>query len=134
MKQILILKENKGFSNSSEVFKNIQKINIDYKQENFLILCLDTKNKLIKSAVLFKGGLNECIICPKTIFRNALKHNSDKIIIAHNHPSGDLKPSNEDREVFDKLKKAGDIIDLKVLDSIIFNEKEFYALSDGGTL
>ena len=134
MKQILTLKENKGFSNPSGVFKNIQKINIDYKQENFLILCLNTKNKLIHSEVIFKGGLNACLICPKTLFRIALKYNSDKIIIAHNHPSDDLKPSDEDKEVFNKLKEVGDILDLKVLDSIIFNKKEFYALSDEGSL
>jgi len=130
MKQILILKENKGFSSPSDVFKNIQKINIDYTQENFLILCLNTKNKLIHSEVIFKGGLNACLVCPKTLFRIALKHNSDKIIIAHNHPSNDLKPSEEDKEIFNKLKDAGRIIDIKVLDSIIFNKKEFYSLKE----
>ena len=132
MKQILILKENKGFSSALEVFKDIQKINIDYKQENFLILCLDTKNKLIHSEVIFKGGLNACLICPKTLFRTALKYNSDKIIVAHNHPTGDLKPSDEDKQIFKQLQEAGEIIDLKVLDSIIFNEKEFYSLNDEG--
>ncbi len=92
MKQILILKENKGFSSALEVFKDIQKINIDYKQENFLILCLNTKNKLIHSEVIFKGGLNACLICPKTLFRTALKYNSNSVIVAHNHPTGDLRP------------------------------------------
>ena len=132
MKQVLILKENKGFNSALEVFKNIQKINIDYKQENFLILCLNTKNKLIHSEVIFKGGLNACLVCPKTLFRTALKHNPDKIIIAHNHPSNDLKPSNEDKDAFNRLKDAGGIIDIKVLDSIIFNKKEFYSLDDEG--
>lgn len=132
MKQILILKENKGFTSAQEVFKNIQKININYEQENFLILCLNTKNKLIHSEVLFKGGLNSSLVCPKTLFRTALKYNSNNIIIAHNHPSGDLTPSQEDKEVFIKLKNAGEIIDLKVLDSIIFNKKEFYSLNDEG--
>lgn len=132
MKQILILKENKGFSSAEEIFKDIQKININYEQENFLILCLDTKNKLIHSEVIFKGGLNACLVCPKTLFRTALKYNSDKIIIAHNHPSNDLKPSYEDREMFKQLKEAGEIIDIKVLDSIIFNKKEFYSLTDEG--
>ncbi len=130
MKQILILKENKGFTNPTEVFKNIQKIKIDYSQENFLILCLDTKNKLIYSEVIFKGGLNASLICPKTLFRKALLKNSNSIIIAHNHPSNDLNPSYEDKEVFNRLKDAGEILDLKVLDSIIFNKKEFYSLTD----
>ncbi len=128
MKQILILKENNGFSSAEEVFKQIKKIKVDYKQENFLILCLDTKNKLIHSEVLFKGGLNFSAVCPKTLFRTALKYNSNSIIIAHNHPSGDLNPSLEDKEVFEKLKSAGNLLSLKVLDSIIFNEKEFYSM------
>ncbi len=132
MKQLIILKENiKGVQNANDIFKNIKKINIDYKQENFIVFYLDTKNKIIDNEVLFKGGLNACLICPKTIFRNALKHNSDKIIIAHNHPSGDLIPSYEDREVFKKLSEAGEIIDLQVLDSVIFNKKEYYSLTDG---
>ncbi len=130
MKQILKLKENKGFINPTEVFKNIQKIDIDFKQENFLILCLNTKNKLIHSEVIFKGGLNACLICPKTLFRTALKYNSNSIIVAHNHPTNDLKPSVEDVDVFKQLVKAGETIDLKVLDSIIFNEKEFFSLND----
>jgi len=132
MKQVLILKENKGFTSAQEVFKNIQKININYEQENFLILCLNTKNKLLYSEVIFKGGLTACLICPKTLFRTALKYNSDKIIVAHNHPSEDLTPSCEDKDIFKKLREAGDIIDLKVLDSIIFNKKEFYSLTDEG--
>ena len=130
MKQILILKENKGFTNPAEVFKNIQKIEIDYSQENFLILCLNTKNKLIHSEVIFKGGLNSSLVCPKTLFRKALLKNSNSVIIAHNHPSNDLKPSDEDKEVYNKLKEIGEILDLKVLDGIIFNEKEFFSLNE----
>lgn len=132
MKQILILKENKGFTKPAEVFKSIKKINIDYTQENFLILCLDTRKKLIHSEVMFKGGLSECSIDPKTIFRKALLKNSSALIVAHNHPSKCLKPSNEDREVFEELKKGGEILNLKVLDSIIFNQKEFFSLNDEG--
>ena len=128
MEQILIFKENKGFTNAKEVFKSIQKINIDYSQENFLVLCLNTRNKLIHSEVVFKGGLNMSLVCPKTLFRKALLKNANSIIIAHNHPSNDLSPSNEDTEVFNMLKKIGDILDLKVLDSIIFNKKSFFSM------
>ena len=93
MKQIFILKEKIGvITQPSDIFNKIKKINIDFKQENFIVLYLDTKNKLIKSEVLFKGGLNGCLIDPKTIFRNALLNNANSIIIAHNHPSGSLEP------------------------------------------
>jgi len=130
MKQILILNETKGFNNPTEVFKSIQKINIDYTQENFLILCLNTKNELIYSEIIFKGGLNACLIDPKTLFRKALIKNSNSLIIAHNHPTNDLTPSYDDKEIYRKLKEIGDILDLKVLDSIIFNEKEFFSLKE----
>ena len=133
MKQILILKEKSSINKISspiDLFKKIKKINIDFSQENFLLICLNTKNKIIYSENIFKGGLNACLICPKTLFRKALLKNSDKIIIAHNHPSKDLNPSDEDIQVYKMLKNAGDILNLKVIDSIIFNKKEFYSLND----
>jgi len=129
MKQILIIKEAKGSIKSPEdLFSKIKKININFSQENFLVICLNTKNQIISSEVLFKGGLDACLIDPKIVFRYALLNNSNKIIIAHNHPSGNLSPSYEDKDVYNKLKLIGETLDLKVLDSIIFNEKEFYSL------
>lgn len=129
MKQLLIIQETKGSIKSPEdLFFKIKKININFSQENFLVICLNTKNQIISSEVLFKGGLDSCLIDPKTVFRYALLNNSNKIIIAHNHPSGNLSPSYEDKDVYSKLKLIGETLDLKVLDSIIFNEKEFYSL------
>lgn len=128
MKELIILKESKGITKAKDLFKNIQKINIDYKQENFIVFYLDSKNSLLDKEILFKGGLNECLIDVKTLFRNALKRNSNSLILAHNHPSGDLNPSGEDEIIFERIKQAGNIIDLNVLDFIIFNKKEFYSI------
>ena len=133
MKQILILKEpHNKISTASDLFGNIKKIDIDYKQENLILFCLNTKKQLIHSEVLFKGGLNACFLDPKTLFRVALRYNSDTVIIAHNHPSNDLKPSIEDKEIFTNIKNCGEILYLKCIDSIIFNEKEFYSMRGGG--
>ena len=130
MKELIILKENtKGIKEPKDIFKNIEKINIDYLQENFLIFYLNTKNNVLGSEVLFKGGLNSCLIDPKVIFRKALINNSNSIIIAHNHPSNDLRPSKEDINGYKELRKIGRILDLNVLDSIIFNKTEFYSLN-----
>lgn len=129
MKELLILKEvHNKISTSNDLFNNIKKINIDYKQENLILFCLNTKKQLIHSEVIFKGGLNACYIDPKTVFRVALQHNSDTIIIAHNHPSGSLIPSIDDADIFTKLKHCGEILYLKCLDSIIFNKEEFYSM------
>lgn len=126
----VILYENNEFKIScgEDIFKMIKEIKINFNQENFIVFYLNNLNRIIKEEVIFKGGIDSCLICPNTLFRNALLNNSNKIIIAHNHPSGDLNPSYEDKEVFDTLKKAGEIINIKVLDNIIFNKKDFFCL------
>ena len=130
IKQLLTLKESLGNINKpADLFRNIKTISIDYSQEHFLVFYLDTRNVLIDTEVVFKGGLNITVICPKTLFRKALLKKSNSIIVAHNHPSGNLKPSDEDMTTFRDLQKAGELIDVPVLDSIIFNERSFYAMS-----
>src|SRR3989339_113104 len=126
MKQLLELKEQVGtIMCASDLFNKIKRMRIDFCQENTIVFYLDTKNKLIKSEVLFKGGLNECTIDPRIIFRNALKHNSNSIIVAHNHPSGDLTPSFEDEEITKKLARAGRTIRIRLIDAVTFNKKEY---------
>jgi DNA repair protein RadC len=128
MNQVFILKEStSSIKEASDLFKKIKRIKIDYSQENFILFCLNSRNEVVNSKVLFKGGLDCCISDPKTIFREALLNNSCKIIVAHNHPSGNLKPSGEDLENKIILERAGDLISIKVLDFIIFNKKEFYS-------
>ena len=130
MKEVIILKEPTGvIREARDIFKNIKEMNIDYAQENFIVFFLDSKNKIINAEVLFKGGLNSCLIDPKTIFRIALLHNSNGIIVAHNHPSGDLTPSDEDKNIYESLQKSGEFLDLRCMDSIIFNEKEYYSMN-----
>jgi DNA repair protein RadC len=131
MEQIFILKEPIGtVKNVKSIFENIKKINIDYSQENFLIFYLNSKNKISKSEILFKGAMDSCTIDFKVIFRNALKYKAISIIIAHNHPSGDLTPSDNDKDIFSKIIEAGKIIQIKILDSIIFSKKEFYSMEE----
>jgi len=130
MKELLILKEPLNtISKPQDIFNKIKGFKIDYSQENFIVFFLNSKNKVIKSEVIFKGGLNSCLVDAKTIFRKALKNNSNALIVAHNHPSNDLKPSDEDLTIFEKLKDIGELLQLKVLDSLIFNKKEFYCLN-----
>lgn len=129
MKQVYVLKEPVDkITLPGDLFKNIKNIDVDYEQENLILFCLNTKKQIVHSETVFKGGLNTCCIDPKTIFRIALKYNSDSVIIAHNHPSGDLQPSTEDKHIFEMLKNAGEVIEVRCLDSIIFNKKEFYSL------
>ena len=81
MKEIknLIIYEKGKITQAEDIFKKILKININYNQENFILFCLDTKNKVLSNKVLFMGGLNACLIDIKTIFKEALLNNSSKI-------------------------------------------------------
>ena len=129
MNQVFTFKEPLDkITTPGDLFGKIKTISVDYRQENLILFCLNTKNKVIHSEVLFKGGLNASVCDLRTLFRIALEHNSNSIIIAHNHPSGFLKPSTEDINVFNNIKKAGEIIGVKCLDSVIFNKTEFLSM------
>lgn len=134
MKRILKLHEQQDnkylISDANSIFDRIKTINIDYNQENFLVFYLNTKNKLLNCEILFKGTMNACILDPKIIFKKALLNNAISIIVAHNHPSGELTPSEEDIAMAKRLKEIGEWIDVEVLDNIIFNEREYYSLKD----
>jgi len=134
MKQLYTIKEPIGkIKTPSDLFNKIKYIKINYEQENFIIFCLNTKNQVIHSEVLFKGGLNSCDIDFRTVFKLALKHNSNSLIFAHNHPSGHLQPSTEDRNVLNDLKDGGKILHISVLDMIIFNKTAYYTMNGNNT-
>ena len=127
--KFIVYEDNKfKVSSGNDVFNKIKEIKIDFSQENFIVFFLNNQNRIIKEDNLFKGGFEACLICPNTIFKNALLNNSPKIILAHNHPSDDLNPSNDDIVIFKKLKEMGAILNIKVLDSVIFNKKGYYSI------
>jgi len=88
-------------------------------EEVFIIMCLDTKNKVTGLFKVSQGSLNSSIVHPREVFKRALMQNSNSIILAHNHPSGDVTPSEEDISVTRRLQEAGDILGIKVLDHLI---------------
>ena len=84
---------------------------------------LDTKNNIIGEQLISKGILDASILHPREVFKPAIKNSASKIILVHNHPSGDSSPSSEDLEITEKLIKSGEEIGIKVLDHIIIGEK-----------
>lgn len=129
MEQIFILKEPIGkIKEAGDIFNKIKRFKIDFNRENFIIFFLNNSNKIIYKEITFIGGIDCCLISPEVIFKKAILKNSSKLIIAHNHPSSNLTPSYEDEEVFKKLKEMGKILNISILDSIIFNKKEFFSL------
>jgi len=102
-------------------------------QEHFTIICLNRNNKIITYKTLFTGGLHSTIVEAKIAFKLALESNSSAIILVHNHPSGNIKPSQSDIDLTKKINSFGKMIDLPVLDHIIINEEnDYFSFCDEG--
>jgi DNA repair protein RadC len=102
------------------------------EQEHLRLLLLDTRNNVLASPTVYVGSLNTSVIRVAELFRAALKENAAAIIVAHNHPSGDPSPSPEDINVTKQIVKAGEIIDIEVLDHIIIGQQRFVSLKERG--
>lgn len=89
------------------------------KKEHFVVFYLDSRNQEIQRDIVSVGTLNESLVHPREVFEGAIKYNAASIIIAHNHPSGDLEPSQDDIEITKKLIHAGKILDIKIIDHLI---------------
>lgn len=100
------------------------------KQECFVVLTLDGANRLIDNAVIFQGTLDQSLVHPREIFAKALEDRAASIVLAHNHPSGDLEPSAEDERVTEKLKKAGELMGIAVLDHLIVSKRGYCSMNE----
>ncbi|MFB9055360.1 RadC family protein [Mariniflexile ostreae] len=103
-------------------------------QEEFKVLLLNRNNQVIGIYPLSKGGMAGTVVDAKLVFSVALKCGSSSIIIVHNHPSGNLKPSEADKNITSKLKKAGEHLDIVLLDHLIITKMGYYSFSDEGEL
>jgi len=98
------------------------------KKEHFVVFYLDSRNQEIHKEIISVGTLNESLVHPREVFENAIKNNTASIIIAHNHPSGDLEPSQADIEITKKLIHAGKILDIKIVDHIVVTVNGYNSL------
>ena len=101
-------------------------------REQFLVACLDAKHTVIGVNVVSVGSLTLSIVHPREVFKPAILLNSAAIICAHNHPSGDPQPSSEDRVLTARLRQAGDLIGITILDHIILGEDRTFSFADQG--
>jgi len=99
----------------------------DRKQEHFICIALNGANEVIASRVVTIGLVNKTQVHPREVLADPLNDRASAIIIAHNHPSGGVMPSNEDVEITRKLKSAGETLGIKLLDHIIFDRKNYYS-------
>lgn len=99
-------------------------------RERFVVLFLDTRNKVIKEEIVSIGTLNGSLVHPREVFKNAIKESANSVIFVHNHPSGDCSPSDEDKEVTEQLFKIGEMLNIKVLDHVIVGKNDFYSFKN----
>lgn len=105
-----------------------------YKHEVFVVVYLNQSNKVLHHEIISEGGITGTIADPRIIFKNALSHNATSIVLSHNHPSGNLKPSRQDELLTEKIKQAAQFLDIKVLDHIIVSEEGYFSFADEGLL
>ena len=103
-------------------------------QEEFKVLLLNRANRVLGVNTVSKGGVAGTLVDPKLVFNVSLKCNASAIILAHNHPSGGLKPSQADKQLTQKLKTAGAQLDIKVLDHLIITETAYFSFADEALL
>lgn len=101
-------------------------------RENFIVISLSTKNQVCNINVCHRGSINASIVHPRETFKTAILSNAASIIIAHNHPSGNCQPSREDIDVTNRIKEAGNILGIELLDHCIVSDSEFYSMKEHG--
>ncbi|MFC1742679.1 RadC family protein [Candidatus Riflebacteria bacterium] len=107
---------------------------VEKKQEYLLSVSLNGGGEIIKIRVITKGLLNRTLVHPREVFCGAIGDRAASIIIAHNHPGGELKPGPEDRKITRQIKKAGEILGIPMLDHIIFNKNGYFSFLEEGEL
>jgi DNA repair protein RadC len=131
MEEALIRKK---ITSSSDAFALLQPLIGELTHEEFWIVYLNNSNKVLQTSQLSKGGITGTIVDVRLVYKTAIQLGAVGIILAHNHPSGTLKPSQSDLDLTSKLKTAGNSLDIKVLDHIIVTQKAYFSFADSGTL
>lgn len=115
---------------SKSVFELLQPIMGELQHEEFWIVYLNNSNKVLHKAQLSKGGITGTIVDVRLVMKQALELGAVGLVLAHNHPSGALKPSIADKRITQKLKQSAEVLDIKVLDHLIITQKEYFSFAD----
>jgi len=121
-------------TSSKDVFRIMHSHIGDLDHEQFWVLMLNNSNKVIFKLPLSKGGITATMVDTRLLFKNALAQGATALVLAHNHPSGTLQPSEADKSITQKIKHAGELLDIKVLDHIIVTEKTYFSFADESML
>lgn len=132
--QLSETKELTKIGSSADVCKLMQPIIGDLPHEEFWVLLLNNSNKVIYKMQLSKGGLTQTVVDIRMLFKTALEHLATALILVHNHPSGQLVASGADKDITQKIKLAGNSLDIKLLDHLIITQTGYFSFADEGSL
>ena len=128
------LKAGEVLNNSRKVADHLATLLAGRTRETFVVLFLNRRNALLATEILFEGTLTQAVIFPREIVKYALLKNAAAIICGHNHPSGEVKPSDDDQAITRKIKQACQLVDIQLLDHLIIAGTEFFSFADKGIL
>ncbi len=121
-------------SDAYDLFMRVWDMNKIQLLEQFKIMLLDRGNACMGISNVATGGVSACVVDPKIVFSTALKARASGLVLAHNHPSGNLKPSIEDKALTKKFMEAGKLLDIAILDHVIVTPHSFYSMADDGLM
>jgi DNA repair protein RadC len=119
---------------SKDVADIFQPILSDLPHEEFWILYLNRSNKVISRMKLSQGGISGTVTDVRMVMKKAVEYLASGIIVCHNHPSGNLNPSESDTKITQKIREAGNLLDIQLLDHLIISDKDYYSFADNGLI
>jgi len=128
-RRLLQNKKSQIYLTPKDIWNELKDIR-DNKKEHFVIFFLDARNQEIKREIISVGSLNANLVHPREVFEPAVRHLAAQVILAHNHPAGDLKPSEQDIEITKRLAKAGEILGIDIIDHIIVTKNSFFSFKE----
>ena len=132
-KESEVLKKAK-ITSSADAYHTIRPYLMDLSHEQFWVLLLNRANEVIRPFQVSIGGVAGTVADPKIIFKSAIEYLASAIILVHNHPSGNLTPSQPDKDLTKRVKEAGRLLDIPILDHLIFGDNGYFSFADEGVL
>ncbi len=126
--------EKEKVTSVNDLYKIFSQYLSDLQTEEFWAIFLDQKNHVIYKTQISKGGISGTLVDVRVIFRIAIEHLATSVVVAHNHPTGNLTPSQPDISITRRIKEAGELLDIKLLDHLIIGENSFFSFSEQGLL
>ncbi len=133
-RQTALVYQRQQIKGSNDIYELFQPLLRDLPHEEFWILLLNRANKIIIKERLSIGGISGTVADIRLIFKRALESNASSLIVVHNHPSGNVQPSNEDRNITKRLHESGKLLDIQLLDHVIVTENGFFSFADNALL